>query len=274
MDVTIGIDCGATTCRIAVRRDGVITTREGPGGNATSDVDGCAAAIVGLVADMGGGALHHAPTHAAVAGVVDAASSEALRIRLPFTRIEIADERRAALRGALGAGDGALAALGTGSFVALQTDGAMRATGGYGLVLGDEASGAWIGREALAHGLRAGEGLEAETALGAALVARLGGPAGAMRFAAGATPRDLAGLAPDVMAAPGDPLAQAVLGRGAAYVTHALAALGWTSALPLVLTGGVAPIYPALLGEEIAAAIVPARGTTLDGALALAGELP
>lgn len=53
---------------------------------------------------------------------------------------------------------GALAGVGTGSYVGFLTGGSVRFAGGWGLALGDEASGAWLGREVLRAALMAHEG--------------------------------------------------------------------------------------------------------------------
>ena len=66
---------------------------------------------------------------------------------LPFARARIESDAVIALKGALGDDDGAIAALGTGSVFGVQRGGEVRMIGGWGFLLGDQGSGARIGRE-------------------------------------------------------------------------------------------------------------------------------
>ena len=63
-----------------------------------------------------------------------------------------------ALDGALGARDGAIAIIGTGSTFVLRQDGRTRAIGGWGF-LGDHGGGARIGRDLLEETLLAYDGI-------------------------------------------------------------------------------------------------------------------
>jgi len=56
--------------------------------------------------------------------------------------------------------------------------------------------------------------------------------------------------------------------EGANYITKALDVVGWTSAEALCLTGGLGPAYARWLHLPT----VTAKGTALDGALALAAR--
>jgi glucosamine kinase len=93
-------------------------------------------------------------------------------------------------------------------------------------------------------------------------------------FAIAARPADIAELGPDVMDAAdqGDPLAQALIGEGVAYVTAGLAAIGWRAGDALCLTGGLGARYGRYLPPDLAASLAAVRGTALDGALQLASE--
>jgi glucosamine kinase len=277
----IAVDGGGTTCRFVLLWNGArhgVTL--GPA-NVSSDPDGAAATLregLGALAGMARlapEALRDVPAYLGLAGVVDAAAAAALGARLDLANARIEDDRPAAVRGALGAGDGFLAALGTGSFFARQTGGAIRLAGGWGWRLGDEASGYWIAKSALGRTLDAADGLAPETPLTRALSLRCGGgPGGIVRFANGATPADIAALAPEVLAAAdgGDEAGREVAGAGAAHVARTLGALGWTPGQPVCLTGGVGPRLARFLPPGMAEALAPSAGTPLDGALALARD--
>ncbi len=135
------------------------------------------------------------------------------------------------MKGALRDGDGIVAALGTGSVFARQVGGRMQQIGGWGLHLGDEGSGAWIGRAVLARALRALDGLAERTPLLQALMDEAGGPAGLVTLAAGARPADFARFAPRVIDSD-DPAAVAVMAQAEADVAASVAVLQEGGALP------------------------------------------
>ena len=69
-----------------------------------------------------------------------------------FARLRIETDAVIAVEGRAGRRATAIvAALGTGSVFAVQRAGVIRQIGGWGLVLGDEGSGAWIGRRSLSR---------------------------------------------------------------------------------------------------------------------------
>jgi glucosamine kinase len=118
--------------------------------------------------------------------------------------------------------------------------------------------------------LHAEDGLITATPLTRALRARLGGPPGIVAFAKDARPADMAALVADMMAGKDDPVAAALLREGAAWVQRAIGTLGWSAGERLCLLGGLGPQYAPLLGAPVSAPL----GTALDGALALAAEVP
>ena len=154
---------------------------------------------------------------------------------------------------------------------------------GWGHVLGDVGSGAWIGLEGLRAALRAGDGLDGGSAtLLAAGIERFGPTPTWPRqlMAASDAPERLASFAPTVTAAAdSDPLAAQVCVRAGAGLAASL--LGASAGLAdpvLCATGGVAtaaPVADALAGALAAAgaSLTPARGNALDGALRLGTTL-
>lgn len=277
----IGIDGGGTTCRGAALYNGKRVTRAVPGANATSDFDGAVTAVRSVAQALAEAlglpmeTIAQAPAYLGMAGVVDARVAERLRAALPFDRAVIEEDRRASVVDALGPGEGAVAVIGTGSFLARQAGGRMRFLGGYGLALGDEASGAWLGREALAATLREAEGWGAGSDLTRGLWDEMGGRSGIIAFAARARSRDLAELAPGVVAAAegGDAQASDIVTRGADYIAEALAALGWQLGEDLCLTGGLGRVYASALPTAMRAALSKPQGAAPDGALALAARV-
>jgi glucosamine kinase len=271
-DVLIGIDGGGSSCRFALlaggQRHEIVL---GPA-NVRSDRDATLGTLRAGLAELGllAGDLDGARLHAGLAGVLTEADARDVAAALPVVRARVTDDRPTTMRGALGASDGTVAAIGTGSFFGRQSGGVRRFAGGWGAVLGDEASGAWLGRKLLATTLHAVDGLGPGSPLTERLLERLGGPAGIVSFAGSARPADMAALAAGVVESREDPVAARLLGEGAAWILRAVRGIGWTPEEPLCLLGGLGPCYAPLLGVPVA----PSRGSALDGALALAAEVP
>ena len=101
------------------------------------------------------------------------------------------------------------------------------------------------------------------------------GYAGIVSFAASATPARFGELAPKVTKAAQseDPLALKLLQHGADHIARTLTDMGWTSPLPICLTGGLAPRYEPFLPHDMRSAIAPPKGEPIDGALSLAQDL-
>ncbi|TNB86037.1 BadF/BadG/BcrA/BcrD ATPase family protein, partial [Paracoccus marcusii] len=198
-------------------------------------------------------------------GMQDAA--RAMQARLPFARSLVVNDAVTAARGALGADDGILVAVGTGSVLAVQRGGQLRQIGGRGFLMGDEGSGAVLGRTLLARAMRAGDGLVPDTPLLSALRDEFGGIEGIIAFGTGAAPARFAELAPRLVASD-DPAARAILDQAVAQIGDAVRVLQDGDRLPVVCTGGLGPFYAAALAADWP--VVPARGTGVDGALDMA----
>jgi glucosamine kinase len=273
MALFLGIDGGGSGCRAAVC-DGTGTIlgqgQAGPA-NIASDPDGARANL--LAASQGalpdGVRLGDLPCVMGLAGANVAESVARLRAGLPFARLRVETDARIAIAGALHEADGVVAAIGTGSVFAVQRAGRVRQIGGWGLILGDEASGGWIGRSILTECLRAADGFAPTTPLLAELLDEHGGAAGVIAFAQTARPADFAALAPRITDAD-DPAALALMGKAEACVASAISLLQGDSPLPVVFLGGLGPIFARRLQGRWP--ILPARGSALDGALWLARQ--
>lgn len=272
----IGCDGGGSGSRLVLLWRGVRHEVTGGPANVMSDPAGAVAQIVALLeqaaeqAGVGLEAVAGVPAHLALAGVLDARSAEAVARKLPLRAAIVEEDRRAAVRGALGPREGTVAGIGTGSYLARQSAEGFRTIGGHGLVLGDEASGAWAGRALLRAVLAAQDGLGPGSALTERILREMDGIGGIVRFAAGAAPKDFARLVPAVFDAAEDPVAAAIIAEGAGYLARALLAVGWRAGEALCLAGGVGARYASRLAPDMQAALVAPRGSALDGALALA----
>ncbi|MBP9183217.1 MAG: ATPase [Fuscovulum sp.] len=274
MTFLLGIDGGGTGCRAVVAAAGGQVLAQATAGpaNVATDLAGAAANILSaaqqaLQAVGLDPASDQVRTGLGLAGANARGTDRALAGLLPFRHLRLATDAIATALGALGPDDGILAAIGTGSVFVVQQSGQLRQYGGWGLALGDEGSGARIGRAILAQALRMAEGRAAPTPLLQALLDEMGGSEGVIGFAAGARPADLATLAPRVLAAD-DPAAALVRDASAAEVAATLAELQPDPPLPVVVTGGLAAFHAPRLALRWPQR--PPRGTALDGALILA----
>lgn len=271
----VGVDAGGSTCRLALERGGQrVTVTLGPC-NVSSDFDAAVAVLLAGLdaliekAGVSPQTLHDCPAWLAIAGVTGPGIAQDLRNALPLRHATVDEDRRAALVGALGHDDGCLAGIGTGSFLARQHAGAFSTLGGHGLVLGDEGSGAWLGREILASALRAQDGLAPMTPLHAELLRDMGGAGGIIAFASNATPAAFGEVSRRVTGSR-DAAATELMRKGAAWISHGLKTLGWRDTDPICLLGGIAPSYRPWLPRPMQDALTPAKGSALDGAIALA----
>ena len=191
---------------------------------------------------------------AGVAGVGRLMESRALTGALED--LEIADEvvvqgdGEIALTDAFGSGAGIILISGTGSIAYGRSPARVLARcGGWGPAFGDEGSGAWIGRKALAIVASAADGREPETALTGAILtaAQVNEPQELIPWGIAATPRELAALAPVVFnaASAGDARANALLGLAVEELVLHIRALALKlfgddrAAIPVAFSGGL-----------------------------------
>jgi glucosamine kinase len=275
MQLVLGVDGGGTGCRAAVAdlTGRVLGRGEAGAANIASEPDGAAGnirlAIERALGQAGGTGTQICRAVLGLAGANLPGAPERLAETLPYPIVEIVTDAITAARGALGDQAGILAAIGTGSVFAVQRGGTIRQYGGYGFLLGDEGSGASLGRALLSRALRAHDGVVPMTPLLRQVLDDIGGPGQIVAFAFTARPVDFAAYAPQLTAGT-DPAAQAILAEAEGEVARMLDTLQAGTGLPVVFLGGLGPHYAHRLQTRWP--ILPALGTGLDGALQLAGQ--
>ncbi|MFF5858482.1 N-acetylglucosamine kinase [Streptomyces sp. NPDC012751] len=243
-----------------------------------------------LVAEAGLDGLGTAVVGAAgFATLGDALRAElpgALARELGVGTVALAADAVTAYAGALGPRPGAVLAAGTG-LIAIGTDlTGWRRADGWGHLLGDSGSGAWIGRAGLEAALRAHDGRDGGSAPLLAAAEELFGP---VRDLPGLLyPRTdrvvlLASFAPPVAAcAAHDPVAADILRSAARHMADSVAAVCPVDGAPdVALTGGLFKMGDPLLTplrEELARRLpharqVPAEGDPLHGSVRIAAAL-
>lgn len=276
MTLFLGIDGGGTGCRAAVADASGRVLGQGQAGpaNLTTDPAGTranilAAARAALGQAVGPDAVEAELPHLIAGLGLAGANTSASGLDLPFARVRLETDAVTAVKGALWGGDGIVAAIGTGSVFASQRDGVIRQIGGWGLVLGDEGSGAWLGRALLAQALRAVDGFVPMTPLLTAVIADHGSPERIVTFARHARPADFAKLAPRVLDS-SDHAAIGIMDTALAHVVAAIDRLQAEGPVPVVFIGGLGPTYARPLAERWE--LREPLGSALDGALILARE--
>lgn len=279
----IGVDGGGSGCRAAIGTlaKGVLARAEGGPANATSDPALAIKNVLDSVhsaartAEIHPDALSKAMAHVGLAGVMTKEDSVHVSTALPFAHATVTDDRPTAIAGALGDQDGYLLAIGTGTIVASSQRGQFAYVGGWGFQISDQSSGAWLGHMALRRTILCHDGLTSHSDLTHGLLLRFNNdPNEIVRFAASATPRDYATLAPKIVEAAnaGDLWGLAIMKEGVDYLVQALSTLGFLPGDALCLTGGVGPHYAPYLPAEALRGRVSSRGGSLDGAFQLAAR--
>lgn len=281
-DFVIAIDGGGTSCRAALADHRGRVVGRGKQGSAniftTSDAIGAniiAAAGQALEnAGIDGSKLSEIPAFLGLAGINVGERQRELAKALPFRDTRFVHDGLIALQGALGDEDGVMAILGTGSVYVARMDGTLRNVGGWGFAIGDQASGAVIGRTLLQQTLLAHDGILEHTALSRAVMARFDDdPEAMVEFAQqDARPADYGAFAPMIFEydTRGDLLARNILLDAVRDITMALDAVVFEGCERLCLLGGLAHEYAKRLAPRHRAILTDPRGDALAGAVQLA----
>jgi glucosamine kinase len=260
-DLVAGVDGGGSKTRV------ILADADG---NHLSDVTGPGSAMAPGRGDHSGGVIaetvrlalaeagHEGERlRALVVGVAGVGRpSEARALSVVLDDLEIADEvivqgdGEIALTDAFGDGAGIILISGTGSIAyGRGPSRTLARCGGWGPSIGDEGSGAWIGRKALGVVAAASDGREPATALTGAVLtaAQVNEPADLIPWAIAATPKELAALAPVVFnaASAGDIRASALVGLAVEELVLHVRALAIKlfgddrAAAPVAFSGGL-----------------------------------
>lgn len=274
----IGVDGGGTSCRVALlfgQQRVEVTLGQA---NATTDRQAAIVTVQSGIdqvvskAGIDAATLANSHAHVALAGVLRDEDAQVIASGLKLKQVTVSDDRVSTIIGALESEVGAVVGIGTGSFLARQSGRQIQFIGGWGLALGDEASGAWLGKGLLGATLHSVDGLVQSSGLTLECLRRFEDAAEIVAFANTAAPADIAELAPDVVAAAenGDVVGRMLMQQGADYIANGLKQLGRTPDEMICLTGGVAPAYASWLPADLVSCVRTAKGTALDGALKLA----
>jgi glucosamine kinase len=287
--VLLGIDAGGshTTVVVADAEARVLARVDGP---ASAVRPGGVAASAAVILETARRAVAQAqaslPATASVVGAAGAgrdpeqsALGAALAAGGLAHAVRVVGDGEIALAAAFGDEPGILVSAGTGSIAFARPpgpprNGRLHRAGGYGWQLGDEGGGYWLGRRALLSAARAYDGVDEASTLSERLLVALGLPGfdELVRWAATATPAQVAALAPHVLnaAQEGEVVAQRAVLDAASELAQLVRVLALhfpgTEPIPVAPAGGLLRRGSPLLAALRAAlgAAVP-RARLVDG---------
>ena len=302
----LGVDGGGTNCRIRLADENLVTLGEGRGGPSNlqiqngdpayrSILDGARAAFA--AAGLGEADYGNAYGGFCMAGGRSVVDRDAFQRRpWPFAAVRTYDDIDAAHAGALGGAEGAVIIAGTGSAALAIVDGKRHQCGGWGFHIGDQMSGAILGRELVRRAVEAADGLVSGSPLTVAVIDKLGGSIDAVMewsFPKPVTPvefKDADGndLPVTVGRAPkaygdftrmifeyfdaGDPIARELMDLEMSYVDNYVRWFKARGATRMAATGGLGERLFPLLVDRYGSFIVKPLGDNLSGAVILAKQ--
>ena len=302
----LGVDGGGTHCRIRLADENLQTLGEGRGGPSNLQLQNGDPAyesiLEGTKAAFAAAGLTEADynnTHACfcMAGGRSILDRDAFARRpWKFANVRVYDDIDAAHAGALGGEDGAVIIAGTGSAGLAIVDGKRHQCGGWGFYVGDQMSGAILGRELIRRAVEATDGLVSGSPLTEAVVRELGGSLDTVMewsfpkatetvtytdyrgedvaVSIGQTPKaygDFSRLIFEYFEK-GDPVARELIDLELGYVDNYVRWFKLRGATRMAATGGLGErLYP-LLMDRYGDFIVKPLGDNLSGAIILAHQ--
>ncbi|WOI36793.1 ATPase [Alteromonas sp. CI.11.F.A3] len=223
---------------------------------------------------------------------IPSALNEFLRLHHPFKSITVISDLHAACLGAHNGQPGALIICGTGSAATVFSGSSTRTNshqfndkGGYGLSISDNASGGWLGLEAVKHCLLVLDELIPQSLLFTSVCDSLAvtNAHELVTKVAGFKGKEFGALAPSVVAAyeKGCPAAKGLIQQGASYLNAVAVTLtGKTIVdktsrekafnnqdLPLCLVGGLSHVYQPLISADLQARLIEPKSSPQAGVI-------
>lgn len=281
MNYLVGIDGGGTGCRAVVCDR--IGSRLGAGNAGPANimtnleaarkniVSACEAAFI--QANIPINLIAEADAYLGLAGANSGDYSEKIKTRLPFRNSIIETDAVTSLEGAIGATDGAVAIIGTGSVFIYRIDEKIRTVGGWGYMIGDLGSGARLGRELLQETLLAYDNIHESSDLTQHVLLQFNNnPTDIVEYAHKALPGEFGTFAPLIFdyAKLRDPVAQKILRNAVNDIEETLDAILIDETQKFCMLGGLGKLYANLINSNLRKRIHPPLGDAISGAAALA----
>lgn len=282
----LGVDGGGTNCRIRLADENLVTLADANGGRSNLQIENGDPAFKSITegtrevfAKAGVDFSETANTYACfgMAGGRLPSAREAFAKRdWPFAQVTVYDDIDIARAGAHGGEDGAVIIVGTGSAAMALIDGQRHQCGGWGFHIGDQMSGAILGRELVRRAVEAADGLVSGSPLTAAVIEKLGGSLDAVMDWSfnDRRPADYGALIPLLMDfyEKGDPVAREMVDLELHYIDNYVAWFKARGATKMAAVGGFGTrLYP-LMEQRYGDFIVRPQHEPLHGAVILAKQ--
>ncbi len=181
----LGVDGGGTNCRVRLANENLETLADASGGRSNLQIEHGEPAFRSItegtreVFKQAGIDLSETANTYACFGMAGGRLPSA-RLAFeerpwPFAAVSVYDDIDIARAGAHGGADGAVLIVGTGSAALAQVEGKRHQCGGWGFHIGDQMSGAILGRELVRRAVEAADGLVSGSPLTEAVIEKLGG---------------------------------------------------------------------------------------------------
>jgi len=281
----LGVDGGGTNCRVRLADENLKTLAEATNGRSNLQLENGDPAyrsiIDGTRQVFEKAGLPHsetANTYACfgMAGARLISARDEFEARdWPFARVKVYDDIDIARAGAHEGEDGAVIIVGTGSAGLGIMNGERFQCGGWGFPVGDQMSGAILGRHLARITVEAHDGFRDTTPLTEAVLEKLGGDLDSlMDWSFKAEPADFGALMPLFIDyyEKGDPLAEELMQVELRYIDDYVKWFKTRGATKMAVVGGFGRRLNPLLVERYGAFIVDPRAEPLHGALILARQ--
>lgn len=302
----LGVDGGGTNCRVRLADENLNTLAEVTNGRSNLQLEGGEPAYRSIMdgtrevfAKAGIDFSETANTYACfgmAGGRMVSAREEFAARPWPFAAVKVYDDIDIARAGAHAGEDGAVIIVGTGSAALALVDGKRYQAGGWGYYIGDQMSGAIIGRELVRRTVQACDGFYPETDLTRAVLARLGGSVDAImdwsfpqveraaevKPVNGVVPATTLGRAPAEYGAlmplfvehfdKGDPLAKELMDLQLFYVDQYVTWFKQRGVTKMAVVGGFGRRINPLLIERYGSFMVDPHDEPLFGAVVMAKQ--
>lgn len=279
----VAVDGGGSTCRVSICRfDGKVLgkARGGPA-NISTDFEGAYKNITDTI-HRAYGAIGLPTTrkvndfaYLGLAGANIAGVAKQMEGRLNFQGVTVTTDLETTVQGAMGDGDGTVAAIGTGSVYFRRKGRDTRHAGGWGFRIGDESGGANLGQMLLRRTLHACDGLISQSSLTQAVLEQFDGlPKNIAAFSLTASPMDFGKFVPQIVKSmrAADPVAVGILNDAVDHLEKTLDALEAADTGAIYLAGGLGPIYKSLLRVDYQKICAQPQAPAIAGAIALARQ--
>lgn len=282
----LGVDGGGTNCRIRLADENLNTLADANGGRSNLQIENGDPAYKSITegtrevfAKAGIDFSETANTFACfgmAGGRLPSARTAFAERAWPFAKVTVYDDIDIARAGAHGGGDGGVIIVGTGSAAMALANGQRHQAGGWGFHIGDQMSGAILGRELVRRAVEAGDGLVSGSPLTDATVETLGGSLDAVMDWSfkDRRPADYGALVPMLMDyyEKGDPVARDLMGIELGYIDTYVAWFKARGVTKLAAVGGFGTrLYP-IMEQRYGDFIVRPQHEPLHGAVILAKQ--